>query len=173
MKRLFGWYIRIVENVFDDKSLMSGRSVHRAKGLLLSLPIALIMGVMIWLAIFFSNLGPHYYTFIRRINANEISVNCGKGVDCDKVRIEWKYSMFEPKTIFEKNMQVEKNFNELGESIFFVFYDEKLKARISQHKRKDWLKHKYFFHVELDSAKNITIITVIEGDFYQFEQIDY
>ena len=176
MKRLYNWYLRLIERVFDEKPRMTGflsNTENKVKALILLPPLIILFGIILWLAIFFSNIESHYIKFMKRINNNEIIVSCDNGIDCNEVRIEWEYSMFRPKTIFEKNKQLDENFNEVGESTFLVYYKDKLEARINQYKRKDWLKHKYVFHIELDTAKNITVETNIIGDFKAFKQTNY
>lgn len=175
MNQLKLWFNNLVENLFQPGSNSDAYSsyfAYKSKLVILLIPMIFIFGIIITLILYFSNFDSHYHDFLKTINSNEILVNCSKEVSKDKVRIEWRYSISKPKTIYQNNHQIDDSFIESGENIFTVYYDEIPEIQIIQYVKKDWLKHKYIFDIFSDKEGNISVRCKIKGEYNTFQQVN-
>ena len=170
------WFNNQIEKLFRpdlNSGFIFSYFSYKSKLLILLIPLVVIFGITLSIFIYFSHFESHYHDFLKSINSNEILVNCSKEVSKEKVRIDWKYSITKPKTIYQNSHQMDDNFVETGENIFIVYYDEIPEIQIIQYVKKDWLKHNYIFDIFSDKEHNIRVNCKIEGKENTFNQLNF
>lgn len=170
------WFLNLKEKLFrpvSNSGFYSSYIAYKSKLVILLIPLILIFGITLSIFIYFSHFESHYHNFLKSINSNEILVNCSENISKEKVRIDWKYSISKPKTIYRNNHQVDDRFVETGENIFTVYYDEIPEIQIIQYVKKDWLKHKYFFEIISGREHNISVKCKIDGEESTFNQLNF